>query len=243
MDIVEKLNIENLVIINNSRNLGYGGSLKAGIRKAKKDYILMLDADGQHDTEHLKIILNSEYEKCDAIIGSRSNINHSNVWRLPGKFIINKVSSFISGSKIPDLNSGLRIVKKGVLLKYIHLCPDGFSFSSTITMSLICRNYNTVFSPIKVFKRNKGKSRVRIKDGFNALLLLFRLAVLFSPFKIFIPISIASFIFGLYIGIPIFLNGEGLSIGSLLLFISSMLLFSLGLLFDQISSMRIEKFE
>ena len=242
-EILENLNIPNLIIINNSRNKGYGGSLKAGIKKANKDYILMLDADGQHEIKHLEQLLISDYENCDAIIGSRSNINHSNLWRLPGKFIINKVSGFISGRKIPDLNSGLRLVKKSILIKYLHLCPEGFSFSSTITMSLICRNYDTIFSNIEVFKRNEGKSRVTIKDGFNTLLLLFRLAVLFSPLKIFIPISLVSIFFALIIGIPIFLDGDGLSTGSLFLLTLSMLSFSLGLLFDQISSMRIEKFE
>ena len=241
--IIENLNISNLVLINNSRNLGYGGSLKIGIKNAKKDYVLMLDADGQHDIEHLKTLLNGDYEACDAVIGSRSNMNHSNLWRLPGKFVINKISGFISGRRIPDLNSGLRIVRRKILLKYIHLCPDGFSFSSTITMSLVCRNYDIIFSPINVFKRSEGKSRVKVKDGFDTILLLFRLAVIFSPFKIFIPISIISFTFGLLVGIPIFLSGEGLSVGSLLLFTISMLSFSLGLLFDQISSMRIEKFE
>ena len=241
--ILENLNIGNLVIINNLRNLGYGGSLKAGIKKAKKDFILMLDADGQHNVEHLKSLLDNDYEKYEAIIGSRSNANHSYIWRLPGKFIINRISSFIAGRKIPDLNSGLRIVKKSILLKYIHLCPEGFSFSSTITMSLVCRNYNVLFHPITVFKRNQGKSRVKIKDGFNTILLLLRLSVTFSPFKIFVPISITFFISGLMIGLPILFDGDGLSVGSLLLFISSMLSFSLGLLFDQISNIRIEKFE
>ncbi len=239
---LNKIKFENLIVLRNPKNLGYGASLKKGVKLSNSEYVLTMDADGQHTSEHLNSIFEN-YSKYDAVIGSRENFFHSNIYRLPGKLFIKLFSQFLTGEKIPDVNSGLRIVKKSILEKYMHLCPSGFSFSTTITITLLYKNYDIFFTPIKVKKREKGKSSVKISDGFNTILLILRLATQFNPLKVFIPLSIIFFLSGMLVGIPIFLKGEGLSIGSLFLLISSLLFFSIGLLFDQISQMRLERFE
>jgi hypothetical protein len=173
----------------------------------------------------------------------RGSDSHQSLARRPGKFILSAFANFLAGTKIPDLNSGLRIFKRETLKAYLHLMPPGFSFSTTSTFAMIRGNRTYTYVPIKVGKRI-GKSTVRqLKDGPLTLLLILRLAVLFDPLKVFLPV--AGVLFGsclVSFGFDLF-NKSGIADTTVILSIATILIFMFGLLCDQVSAIRREKHE
>jgi hypothetical protein len=161
---------------------------------------------------------------------------------MPGKWLLSVMANYLSRQHIPDLNSGFRLMRREVVLKYMHLCPPGFSFSTTITMAFFNRGYEVAYVPIEVTKR-VGKSTVSVKTGLDTIILILRIATLFDPLRIFIPISVVTALVGVLWGIPYTLLGNGISIGSMLAIVTAMLMFSLGLICDQISQLRLERYE
>ena len=225
-----------------AENKGYGAALKTGIMLSKSKYIVTFDADGQHKAPDIARIMKLA-ENNDMVIGIRENVLHSNLWRMPGKWVLRTIASYLVGKRIPDLNSGLRVMRRESVLKYLHLCPAGFSFSTTITMTMISRDYRVDFVPISVNKR-KGRSTVTVKTGLDTLILILRLCTLFNPLRIFIPMSMIMWMAGVVLGLHGILN-EGVTIGapSMLAFVTGLLLFGIGLLSDQVSQIRLERFE
>ncbi|MCK4344968.1 MAG: glycosyltransferase family 2 protein [Bacteroidales bacterium] len=236
--IVEEIKGVNL--INHPYNKGYGASLKTGIKEAKTDLIAFYDADGQHNPEDLEELLKN-FENNDMLIGKRGKDSHQEWIRKPGKWILSKVANFLTSRKIPDLNSGLRVVKRSIILQLLHLFPDGFSFSTTSTIAFLNLGYNVGYYPIKVNKR-VGKSSVKqLKHGSNTLLLILRLIVLFNPLRVFIPASFLLVFIGIIYEIIygiILMQGIKLLPGSILIILSGILIFFFGLVVDQISEMR-----
>ena len=228
-------------VIRKSKNQGYGAAIKTGIMSSKSDYIVTFDADGQHKAEDI-IRLMKLAENNDMVIGVREKIIHSNIWRMPGKWFLRIFASYLVGKRIPDLNSGLRVMHREKVLKYLHLCPPGFSFSTTITIAMIIREYSVEFVPISV-ERRKGKSKVTVKTGLESLLLILRLATLFNPLKVFLPLSVLMWIAGIAWGMPIVLARHGVTVGFMLFIVTGILLFGIGLLSDQVSQIRLERFE
>jgi hypothetical protein len=161
---------------------------------------------------------------------------------MPGKWILGLMGNYLTRRSIPDLNSGFRLIRRDVALKYLHVCPSGFSFSTTITMALLSRGYNVAYIPIDVEKR-VGKSTVSIATGLDTIILIMRIASLFNPLRIFVPASILAGMAGIAWGVPIALAGHGISVGSMLAIVTSILLFGLGLICDQVSQLRLERFE
>ncbi len=229
-------------VIRKRENQGYGAALKTGILSSKSDYVVTFDADGQHKVKDIMRIMKFA-ENNDMVIGIREKMLHSNLWRMPGKWLLGLLASYLVGKRIPDLNSGLRVMHRETVLKYLHLCPSGFSFSTTITMTMLSRDYRVEFVPISV-ERRKGKSTVTLKTGLDALILISRISTLFNPLRIFFPLSMLMWIIGIAWGIPGILR-EGVTLGfpSLLAIVTGILLFGIGLLSDQISQMRLEHFE
>ena len=227
------------IVLRHTRNQGYGASLKTGISHAKGDWVIFMDADGQHHAQDaLKLIVASENH--DMVVGQRMQFIHSPLWRMPGKWILNGMANYLTHQRIPDLNSGLRLIKRDVVLRYMTLCPNGFSFSTTITMIHFNRGYNIAYVPFEIKKR-KGKSTVSLSTGFDTWLLILRIATLIDPLRIFVPISLMIGLIGLAWGIPYAISGHGISTGSLLAIVTAILLFSIGLISDQISQLRLEK--
>lgn len=228
-------------VVEHSENLGYGAALKTGIRAASGDAVATIDADGQHEPADLATLVQLSGE-ADLVIGERQPRIHSPLWRMPGKWLISAVARYVVRRKIPDLNCGYRIFDRQVMLKYLHICPDGFSFSTTSTVVFLNRKLRVAWTPIAV-KPRTGKSTVSAGTGFEALLLLLRLASLFEPLRVFLPFSASLGLIGLGWAIPHALAGRGLSVGALLLITSGVILFSMGMLLDQISASRKERFE
>jgi hypothetical protein len=161
---------------------------------------------------------------------------------MPGKWMLGWLANYLSRRRIPDLNSGLRLMRRAVVLKYLHLCPSGFSFSTTITMVLFNRGYDVAYEPIEVKKR-VGKSTVSLATGLDTLILMLRISALIDPLRVFLPASFIIGAIGFVWGIRYAAMGHGVSSGSLLALVTALLLFSIGLLCDQISQLRLERYE
>ena len=238
-----KVSSAGIKVIRHARNLGYGAALKSGIRAARTTYVALFDADGQHRPEDLAAMMRLAHS-CDAIIGARTNGSHQMSSRKPGKWVLAKVANQLVGRNIPDLNSGLRIIRRNVILRYLHLLPNGFSASTTTTICLLQRGYDVIFHPIRTRERI-GKSTVRqIRDGFNTVFLMIRLIILFNPLRFFLPPSIILVVAGLAYGLSLaFFRGRGVPTLALMLVMTGLIAAMFGLLADQISSLRREMFE
>ena len=229
-------------VIRHKENEGYGAALKSGILAAKTEFVLTMDADNQHQAEDIPRLW-KEIDDNDMVVGHRSKIVHSAFWRMPGKWVLASLANYLTRKRIPDLNSGFRLIRKDLALKYLHLCPSGFSFSTTITMAAISRGHNVAYVPIEVAKRSSGQSAVSVSTGFDTLILILRIATLFDPLRVFIPLSAGVGACGVLLGIYYILKAFTISGAPILLLVTSMLLFVLGLLCDQISQLRLERFE
>jgi len=176
-------------VIHHPENRGYGAALKSGIRTAQGKHILIIDADGTYPSESIPELLNQK-ENYDMVVGARTNPQSQiPLIRKPAKWLLGQLANYLTGTKIPDLNSGLRIIKKDVLNKFIHLLPDGFSFTTTITLAFLTNGCQIKYLPIDYYKR-KGKSKIKpVKDTLNFLQLIIRTVLYFNPLKIFIPAS------------------------------------------------------
>ena len=237
--------VEDLKVISNYHNRGYGASLKIGIKNAQGKYICTYDGDGQFFLEDIEVFYKKVIEKnLDAAIGERDKLSSgSPLWRTPGKFFIRSLINSLIGAKLKDFNCGFRLIKRSIILRYLHICSDKFSFSTTSTMALISRGYNYTFLPIKLKQREDGKSTVKLSSGFNTIYLVVKMIMLFNPLKIFFNSGIILLLFGILWGVNYFLSGNGLSIGSLFFLITGILLLFLGLMADQISEIRKSQFE
>lgn len=223
-------------------NRGYGSSLKTGIAAASGNFVVIMDSDGQHDPGDIPRLL-EHIDDYDVVIGERVKGSHHLWTRRPGKWLLGKIANFLTGRKIPDINSGLRAYRKNLLLKLIHLMPDGFSFSTTSTVAYYSMNFRVKYIPIKTRQRT-GKSTVnQIEHGFDTILLMLRLIVLFNPLKVFMPVSLTFIFIGMAYQIYIIcLTGLHVEGGAIVSLIAGIQIFLFGLMIDQISSIRREKY-
>ena len=242
-DIVE--GISGVSVINHSRNMGYGASLKTATRAARTSVVAWYDGDAQHRPEDLKNVVDPVLEgKKDVVIGVRSKGSHVSLDRVPGKAILNFVAQLIVRARVPDLNSGMRAFKRDIIRKYLHLLPDGFSASSTSTIIMMKRGYRVGYESIRTRKR-KGRSSIRIfRDGFGTIKLLIRLLVLFEAFRFFLLLgilqSVPAAIYGFFMAVAFH---RGLPVLSSTLMLSGFITFLLGIVCDQITELRKERFE
>ena len=227
-------------VLRHRDNRGYGAALKTGILASRTEYVLTMDGDGQHRGEDVRRLWEHTRDH-DMVVGQRPEVLHTRLWRLPGKWVLWTIANYLVKRRIPDLNSGLRLMRRDQVVKYLHICPSGFSFSTTITMAFLSRGQHVEYVPIKV--RAGGKSTVRIKTGLDTFILILRTITLFNPLRLFIPLSLISVALGLAWGLPMVLAREGLSVGAMQAITTGMLLFFMGLLSDQVSQLRLERFE
>lgn len=224
-------------------NKGYGASLKTGIRNSVGDFVLTLDADAQHKIEEIETLL-KYIDEYDMIIGTRKQEISLFKIRNIGKTCVNKFCSYLIGSKIPDVNSGFRIFSKDKCRRLFNILPNGFSFSTTLTLSFLKEGYNVKFVNVNYESRKFGKSTVSVwKDGLQTILLILRVTVLFNPLKVFVPVAILLLLFGMVfsvIGIFVYHRVPGTGIIAI---ISSLNILFFGILADQIAALRRESKE
>ena len=224
-----------ITFVQHHYNKGYGAALKTGALKAKYDYIFYVDADDQHDINDIPKLIKQK-EDYDMVVGAREQ--HVSLFRLLAKIILSKLANYLAERKIPDINSGFRIVKKELVTKYLNILPNTFSFTTTITLACFKGGYNVKYVPITIKKRKTGISTIHpIKDSFRFVFLLLRTTMLFSPLRVFLPISFILFFIGfLYFIYDIIL--WNISEISILLILAAIIILSFGLLADQISILR-----
>jgi glycosyltransferase involved in cell wall biosynthesis len=231
---------ENVDCISHSVNKGYGAALKTGISHAKTEYVMFADADGQHRIEDIMSLLEygGEY---DMLVGARGSDSHKPLIRRPGKWILKNVVNILSHKKIPDFNSGLRIVKTQIIRQYLHLMPNGFSFSTTSTVALNNMGYDVKYTRILVEKRSGRNSNVRIfSDGMRTLKLIIGLTMMFNSFNFFVIPSLVMLIAPVIIFFIMFIQTGSLDVtdSMVVVFVTGFQLFMIGILADQISEIR-----
>lgn len=234
-EILENLKADEIKLVSHTHNRGYGASLKTGVKNARHGIILFFDGDGQHKSEYIPELL-KYVDEYDMVVGRRQKYQGPS-WRQPGKKLMGFVANYLMGQRIPDLNSGMRAFKKNQFLNFIHLLPNQFSLSTTLTLAFLNNGLTIKYVPIIINSRT-GKSKVKIKDGFNALLLILRMIMLFNPMKVFAPISAFLFFFGLIFSIYGIIIYGRFPISGVLIILSGIILFFNGLLADQLAAIR-----
>jgi len=224
---------ENARVIKLPENMGYGAALKAGIRRSQYETIVIIDADGTYPADMIPTLVDALGEH-DMVVGARTGDTvEIPLVRGPAKWFLNKLASYLAGRKIPDLNSGLRVMKKPLLRRFVHLLPQGFSFTTTITLASLCSGSLVKYVPINYYKR-VGESKIRATHAFEFLLLIIRTIVYFNPLKVFLPLGAVFFIGGMVKFIYDIFIGN-FSETALLGFVSATVFWAIGLLSDQIS--------
>lgn len=226
-----------VTVINHAYSKGNGAAIKSGARAAKHDYILFMDGDGQHRPEHLEALINKMEEGFDMVVGARPKSAQANQLRYVANRFYNMLASKMVGHTVADLTSGLRIVKAECFKRFIALLPNGFSYPTTSTMAFFRMGYGVAYVPIDV-KNRVGKSHIKlVSDGVKFLLIIFKIATLYSPLKLFFPVSLAFFFTGVgYYGYT-YMMYERFTNMSALLFSSSVIIFLMGLISEQITSL------
>ena len=224
-------------VVSHPQSLGNGGAVKAGARAAEGEILVFLDAAGQHDPADIPRLLEKLDEGYDMVVGARSSSSHANTARLAANGIYNVIASMVTGHRIPDLTSGFRAVKVERFRKFLYLLPNGFSYPTTITMAFMRAGYPVEFLPI-VAKKRIGKSHIKpLKDGLRFLIIIFKIATLYAPLKLFLPASGVFFVVGLgYYGYTFFSQGRFTNMG-LLLFGAAVMIFMVGLISEQITAL------
>ena len=224
-------------VLAHSYNSGKGAALKTGIEAASGETVVVVDADGQHDPEDIRWLL-AHRPAYAMVMGDRGRGGGASpLWRTPGKAVLGVVAELLVGRKIPDLNCGLRAVDRRLALRMLPILPNGFSFETTLTVAMLKAGYATTWVPIQVAPRI-GRSTVRVSDGFNTLLLMVRLISLFSPLRVFLPISGLTLAIGIWYMVESYLLFQEASVKALIAMLASALFFLFGLLADQIAALR-----
>ena len=226
-------------VVTHPYNIGNGAAVKNGIRRATGEYILIVDADGQHPPEDaLRLV--EKLGPYDLVIGARSAQTQATHARRAGNGLLNRLAGYLTGREIPDLTSGFRAARASALREFLHLLPNGFSTPTTTTLAFIKGGYRVTFEPIHARQRT-GQSKIKLaRDGAKFLMIIFKIITLFSPFRIFLPIAAASFALGIGYGIWNVVMHSRIPNGSVLLILFAVVVFLVGLVSEQISALRFE---
>jgi len=227
-----------VAVIRNPYCKGYGGALKAGVRRAQGACVLFLDADGQHDPNEVPSLLDRA-DDADMVIGAREGKSLRRDGHLVGRRVLRWLAELLVDQSIPDLNSGLRLVRRDLVLSNLALLPNGFSFSTTLTLALLKAGHTVVFVPVKGRVREGSSSRVHItRDGLRTFLLMVRITTLFNPLKVFLPVSCILWLVGFGYLVEEVVRAFNVPDGAVLLITAGVIVFFFGVLADQISTLR-----
>lgn len=224
-------------VVRHPYSMGNGAAVKTGARAATREILVFMDADGQHDPADIQAMLRKFEEGHDMVVGARARASHASLGRLIANTFYNRLAGWMVGHRVEDLTSGFRVVDTKKFGEFLHLLPNGFSYPTTITMSFFRAGYSVGYIPIEARKRS-GSSHIGLaRDGIRFLLIIFRIGTLYSPLKIFFPISIAFFLTGLLYYAYTFFTVDRFTNMSALLFSTSVLVFLIGLVSEQITNL------
>ena len=229
-------------LIEHPYNMGNGSGIKTGVRNARGEILVFMDADGQHDPQDIPRLL-EECRRYDMVVGARGPDSQAGWHRSLANGFYNRFASYVTGRPIADLTSGFRAIRSEVARRYLGLLPNGYSYPTTITLCLMRGGYSVSYLPIQAAPRH-GKSKIKLlSDGTKFLLVIMKICMLFSPLKIFLPVSLYLFLMGVgYYGYTFLLEHRFTNM-SMLLFTTSVMVFMMGLIAEQIAQMRFERTE
>lgn len=226
-----------IVRLRHHYSLGNGAAIKTGARAAKGSVLIFMDADGQHQPEDIAALLTKLDEGYDMVVGARQAGSHAGAHRAIANDVFSRLASWMVMQTVQDLTSGFRVVRAAKFGKFMYLLPNGFSYPTTITMSFFRAGFSVGYVPIHT-PRRIGRSHIRpLRDGVRFLLIIIKIGTLYSPQKLFLPISAAFFLTGLGYYLVTFISSGRFTNMSALLFISSILTFLIGIVSEQISAL------
>jgi glycosyltransferase involved in cell wall biosynthesis len=226
-------------VIRHPYNKGNGAAVKTGIRQAAGEFVLIVDADGQHRADDA-IRIAARLGEYDLVIGARSTAAQATATRRAGNALLNRLASHLTGRPVPDLTSGLRGARRECLREFLHLLPNGFSTPTTTTLAFIRAGYNVAFEPIDAQPR-VGRSKLRVaRDGAKFFLILLKVITIFSPLRVFVPLSVLTFALGAAYGLVNFAAAGRIPNGAVVLLLFAVIVFLVGLVSEQIASLRID---
>lgn len=218
-------------------SMGNGAAIKRGARSASGDLLVFMDADGQHDPAHIDRLLARLDQGYDMVVGARDWSGQAGVGRGLANTLYNGLASWMTGHAVLDLTSGFRAARAEKFLEFIHLLPNGFSYPTTATMAFFRSAYAVAYEPIAVGKRT-GKSHIRpLRDGLRFLLIIFKIATLYSPLKLFLPVSSGFFVLGVGYYLYTFVMTHRFTNMSALLLSAGVIVFLIGLISEQITAL------
>ena len=222
-------------VIRHNSNRGYGASLKTGIAAASHPIVAITDADGTYPAEHIPELL-VEMERADMVTGARVG-RHVRIplVRRPAKWVLNRLANYLTGARIPDLNSGLRVFRRDVVMQYFPLLPDQFSFTTTITLAMHCDKYAVSYVPIN-YRPRQGRSKIVPWDAGSFLVLILRTSMLFRPLRVFLPLVLLCLLYGFGKMTIDLLRDPNISASALLALMSALLILLIGMLGDAIAT-------
>jgi len=225
------------VVIRHPYTKGNGAATKTGLRAATGEFVLVCDADGQHPPEDACRLV-ARLGDFDLVVGARASTTHATRLRRWGNELLNLLASYLTGMRIPDLTCGFRAARLSCLREFQHLLPNGFSTPTTTTLAFVKAGYNVAFEPFHA-EPGTGNSKMNLaRDGARFVLILAKVVTLFSPMRIFLPISTATFLLGAGYGLVAVWEGGRIPNGAVLLILFSALAFLVGLVSEQIASIR-----
>lgn len=216
---------------------GNGSAIKTGARAAKGDVIVFMDGDGQHSPEDVPRLLERLRSGYDMVVGARQSGSQASMGRGVANAFYNRLASYMTGHVVEDLTSGFRAVRRDKFLEFLYLLPNGFSYPTTSTMAFFRAGYSVAYEAIKA-ERREGKSHIRpLKDGVRFLLIIFKIGTLYSPLKLFLPLAFVIFSIGIsYYGFTFSTMGRFTNM-SALMFTTSLIIFMVGLVAEQITAL------
>lgn len=224
-------------VIRHKYNMGNGAAIKTGARHARGDVLVFMDADGQHGVKDVKCLLDKIGQGYELVIGARDAGSQASTRRHLGNGLLNRLASFLTGHKIEDLTSGFRATKADIFRQFLYLLPNGFSYPTTSTMAFLRSGYSVAFVPIKARSR-QGKSKINfIRDGIRFLVIIMKLTTLFSPMRVFFPLSVLFLLLGLVRYIYFYWQTGGFSNMAGVMFTTAVLVFLIGLVSEQVTAL------
>jgi glycosyltransferase involved in cell wall biosynthesis len=225
--------------IHHKLNRGYGAAIKSGVARASTEFLITIDADGQHELEDIDRLLQKAVdEDADMVVGSRRGHAAASVYRGIGRMAIRSFAKLLMPVPIHDLNSGMKLYRVDLARRYLPLCPDSMSYSDIIALTFLHRRHRVVEEQIRLHPRVDGTSTIGTATAFETVLAILHILILFNPMRIFLPASAMCILFGLAWGIPIILDKRGVSVGAMLAIVTGVIAFFLGLLAEQLSWIR-----
>ena len=224
-------------VVSHPYNMGNGAAVKSGLRASSAEFTVLMDADGQHDPAEIQLLLDKLADGYEMVVGARGWSSQASMLRGFANAFYRRLAGWIVNKPVPDLTSGFRVMRTDRVKEFLFLLPNGFSYPTTVTMAFFRSGYPVAFVPITAHKR-AGKSHIRLmRDGLRFLLIIFKVGTLYSPFKVFFPFSAAFAAVGISYYAYTFIDQGRFTNMSALLIITSILVFLIGLVSEQIASL------